>query len=187
MKLKSIILAAAVVAVSTVSGFSQGLISFQNGTFQKFFTSEAGNNRVLMGTGSQQYSFYITWGTTAGNLNNTTTTVFNSTATAGLLAGNTSFGLTGSNGGDVVFLKMYGYETSFGSYANAVASNGHAGSSTTIQVTLATAPSSGTVIFANTADAAHIAAFDLVATPEPSTIALGVMGIAGLVFVRRRK
>ena len=183
--MKSILFA---LLISATSVFGQGLISFQNGTFQKFYVSNGGAP-VLMGTAAQAYTFYITWGTSAGNLNNSTlgTPIYNSTTTAGLLAGNTSFSLTGSNGGDSVFIKMYAFETSYGSYANAIATGGHAGSSTIAQVTLATAPSAGTVIFANTADANHIDAF-LIGLPEPSTFALGCIGITlGLVFTRRNK
>lgn len=186
MKIKSVLLA---LAVSTASVFSQGLLSFQNGTFQRFYTSENGLNRVQMGTTANAYTFYIQWGTTAGNLNNSTiaTPVYNSTTQTGMLAGNTSFAISGAAGGSTIFIQMFGFESSFGSYANAAATGGHAGSSTVAQVTLSTSPSPGTAIFANSADATHIAAFDLVAVPEPSTIALGVLGIAGLVFVRRRK
>lgn len=186
MKLKSVICA---LALSGLSVFGQGLVSFQNGTFQKIFvdTTAIGGSRTAMSTTANAYSFYIVYGADAGSMNNTSSVVFNSTATAGLLAGNPNFALNAATPGTPITMEIFGYATSAGSYANAIATGAAAGHSAIITTTPNGSPNNGVVIFANTADANHVAAFDLVVAPEPSTIALGALGGLSLLFVRRRK
>jgi hypothetical protein len=66
-------------------------------------------------------------------------------------------------------------------YTAAVAGGGRTGFSTAFDYTV---PSGGTPA-PNEFWMANFGGFTLV--PEPSTIALGVLGLAGLLFIRRRK
>lgn len=88
--------------------------------------------------------------------------------------------------GGIVTLQMRAWSSAFATYAaaltafNAGNSLAHLGKSTSFNLITGgglTPP----------ADLIGLTAFQLVQVPEPSTIALGVMGILGAFFIRRRK
>jgi hypothetical protein len=87
--------------------------------------------------------------------------------------------IPGSAGGTTVSLIMRAWNTSAGSFDTAKAS-GTWGESTPFSVTLTSAPSTPADL------PSSFTGFNLTIVPEPSTIALGVLGAAALL-IRRRK
>jgi len=170
MKIKSII---AILAVSAASVFGQGLVNFQNSTISSPIRINDGSNSLLPTTGT--WDFFFKYGTSAGNLNFTSPSFANST-TAGRIAGNTTLSLS-TSGGTPIFAQLYATGT-----VNSVT---YGYLSSVITVTPSTAPSPGTPMF-GAAVGTQFQGFTMQPIPEPSTIALGSIGLASLLFLRRR-
>ena len=185
MKIKAILFA---LAISSLTVFGQGLVSFRNSTVGGTPINVDGNLMPVRGTTS--YSFYFVYGLSAGTLNNTSATYLNDTATAGRIESTASSVTLATPGNTATYFQMFAYETAAGSYANAAAAPGtyHSFASSVILLSPnpSVSPNPATPLFGTTVGSTF-QGFNMVLTPEPSTIALGVLGLAGLVFVRRRK
>jgi hypothetical protein len=187
MKIKAILLA---FAVSAVSVFGQGLVTFQNSSISTPIktTFDGGSTFVNIPAGGQAYSFYFTYGS---SLQFTSATYFNSDTAAGRIdnTANTQNIALSVPGGQATSFQLFAYSTSAGSYLNSLTAAGAAHySSGVITLAPSTAPSPGTPMFGVT-PGTQFQGFNFAVNPvpEPSTIALGVLGAGSLLFLRRKK
>jgi hypothetical protein len=172
----------------TVTGFSQGTVAFLNNvTFKtaadRLVYADTVGGTKLTGT---PYVAELYVGSSAASLQPVTASIakFRSSTTPqpgtwNFLAGTVA--LPGFNIGDTATLCVRVFDlTKFATYEAALAGGGVTGSSQTFTYTV---PPAGSLPNEYYMDA--LRAFALV--PEPSAIALGVLGIAGLLLIRRRK
>lgn len=180
---KLILTAVAVIAATNL--WAQGLVTFVNrdtgnGIDAPIFASDTVTK--LSGAGYLADLFYGAVGDPASSLTSLGLAVpFRTGAAAGYI---TSSGpsIPGFAGGTQVQLQMRAWRAADGAtWAAAVANNGEASPLTapTINVTLTAAPNTGAPMIG-------LVGHSLVIVPEPSTILLGLAGIGGLLFLRRK-
>jgi len=194
------------------TGFSQGTVTFQNSvTFQTVDPSGGGhlvydvnspidpvNGARLLGS---QYVAELYAGTSAGSLSpiaasasrfrNTSTAASNRgkwntfTVSGGL---NDPTAIPGATFGDTVFLQVKVWDWNANGGTTVIGSSTFEGKTTgnygTSAVFTYKVPPAGD-LFAGDYFMENLQGFALV--PEPSAIALGIMGVAGLLLIRRRK
>jgi len=95
-------------------------------------------------------------------------------------------------GGSPAIAQIRGWSGNYASYEAAIAGQQagavvYLGQSASITTGNLGTPPNGTAAFLKTAAGASVAGFDLVPVPEPSVIALGLLGLGGLLCLRRRK
>jgi hypothetical protein len=204
------ILAILTLSATVISvGYSQGLVSTSSGSS----TYAVSTNGVTKGPtfglgpdpGGQAYDYVLLYSSSS-------TAAVAAGSSSGVVA-NWSIGPTESNGtgpGNIAgaqsaamgaasttyYIELVGWSTGLGtSFANIESelendSTGvigqYLGFSNVGQVTTAAAPSSGATIFSPTGISSGFV-MQAVPVPEPSTIALGVMGAASLLALRRKK
>lgn len=178
MKIKAILFA---MALSAVSVFGQGLVTFQNSSISTpIFTSPG----VRMAAGGNAYSFQFLYGTSAGDLNNSSAVFFNHDSTDGRITTTGTADLSlAIPGGTPAFFQLRAWNSSAGSFANAQ-TGGTWYQSDIITLTPSISPAPATTMFGPTVGQ-QFQGFTMV--PEPSTFALGALGIGALLMVRRRK
>jgi hypothetical protein len=192
MKIKAILFALTLSAVST---FGQGLVTFQNSSISTPIridslgrpASEGGTNYVNI-TGAGTYSFFFRYGS---SLQFTSQTYLNELAGRITTTGTANIGLNdpGAPGGVPTQFQLFAYATSFGSFANAQQAQGGIWyQSTAITQTPSISPSPGTPLFGVTPGTSFQGFnFNINPIPEPSTIALGILGAGSLLVLRRKK
>jgi len=201
--MKKILLIITATVVVAQAAFSQGTVSFANtGTFattrDRSVYDVGGVTKLVNVTGGQTYVAALYWGTSADAINNLAVrsltvagddtlarsivsfrVVDPTTTTAGTWVGGTRF-FNGADVGASLKLQIRVWDSSkFQSYGDALNGGGIHGESAAFDYTVAAA-----------ADAAgqkinNFAGLTLV--PEPSTIALAVLGLGSLLLFRRRK
>lgn len=182
--MKKVLLTLALAAVTTFT-YAQGTIQIANNAGTRFRI-----NGVVPAAGTiavGQFSFGVFVGQTADALSADPiggTGLARSTATAGLITSDNPQGhqLTGFAPDSTVFIKIRGWESALGDWRAGQA--GLHGETEVRQVTLGPSSGPGTVIWSST-DLTKFQAINLV--PEPSTIALAVLGLGSLLLFRRRK
>jgi hypothetical protein len=186
MKMKAILFA---LALTAASAFGQGVVSFQNSTLNGTGVRLPASEGGAFITGNNTFSFYFTYGTSSGALTQTSATFSNNSSSAGRIAGSTYIALTGIDSGTTAFFQMYAFSTAHGNYATASTTPG----AYYYQSQIISAPAgnplnaAGTPLFGSN-PASTFQGFNLLTpVPEPSTIALGALGIGSLLFIRRRK
>jgi len=179
--------------VMCVSAFAQGTITFNNRITGVVDWKVANGSSVLLSGTS--YSAELWVGANAGSLapatvNGTGAAVistFRTGAAAGYFTTLGDVAVNGFAGGSSVTVQVRAWNNAGGtitSWANAT----ERGQSGTAVVTLGGAGSPpSTAADLSGFGTGGATAFTITAAPEPSTIALGVLGMAGLVFIRRRK
>lgn len=189
--MKTKILSTLVLAIA-LTGYGQGTINFQNSSTPPNAAQRITTNGVAGGYMSivpNQFQFALYYGASASSLTSVSSSFLNSTATAGIIAGNSSLVLTGFGPGQTVFFQVFGW--SFGqTLAQAQTTPGsYWGSSTIASVAAGNAQNpAGTQIFFNASNANQITGFTLnQVVPEPSTMVLAGLGAASLLLFRRRK
>lgn len=172
--MKKLLLTLALVA-STVASYAQGTIAFGNSALTKFTVNGAAASIA------DAYTFGVF-------LNGTLVqpVALSSTTTFGIIAAPSVYALAGTDAGQVVSLQIRGWASSFGTDWQAARAGGLFGETDVRQVTLGPTAGPGTVIWqtASGVNANRFYALNIV--PEPSTIALGVLGLGSLLFLRRR-
>lgn len=184
--MKKLILTAVAVMAAT-NMWAQGLVTFVNrdtgnGIDAPILASD--NITKLSGAAYLADLFYGPVGAPADSLTSLGLAVpFRTGAAAGYI---TSSGpaIPGFAGGSQVQLQMRAWRASDGAtWAAAVANNGEAspidGRNPSIVITLTSAPNTG-------APMTGLVGHSLVIVPEPATILLGLAGIGGLFFLRRK-
>lgn len=184
MKIKAILFA---LALTGASAFAQGLVTFQNSTLFTPIKHDVDGNGTDEGNipGGGDYSFYFIYGLSSGNLNNTSAT-FLSGSTGRITTSGTAGIQLLVGGNQQVFFQMFGYATSGGSLAEATALGLPVYTSGIISLIPSESPSPAVPMFGTTVGSSF-QGFTLVPVPEPSTIALGLLGAGSLLFLRRKK
>lgn len=97
--------------------------------------------------------------------------------------------LTGTIGGQTVFLQVRAWSAAAGTYETALTTGGaHVGSSSVFSYVTGGDPQNGNPsITAPAMTGFQGFSLSVVPVPEPSTIALGVLGAGSLLFLRRKK
>jgi hypothetical protein len=189
----------AIAALNVLASFGQGQVNFNNttttfadsATVDRFVYNVGGTTRLV----GQNYAAALYWGTSADSVNNLA--VLNATDTSltaarglfrvattsnpGTWAGGART-LLGTTLGQQVFLQVRVWDVvQFASYDLAKAGGGITGQSAAFAHTLSSSPTPPPSDLVMNG----LRSFALV--PEPSTIALGVLGLGSLLLFRRRK
>jgi hypothetical protein len=184
--MKKLLITVALTAAVCVSTYAQGTVDFRNritGTLDVPVFAADTTTRL----GDAGYVAQLYFSATQGG-SYSAVTAAPSPFRTGTGAGYWNAGadstriLTGIAGGTTAWLQVRVWELARGAtYDAAVAAGSLYGISTPFSVTAG----GGGVPPSSPAFMTGLASFALV--PEPSTIALGVLGLAGLLFIRRRK
>lgn len=177
--MKKTLFTLALVALTASSSFAQGLIGLRNSFLTPInLQAEAGGalRKATIADGLNLSVYFGPAGTAAENLQklSTATPIGMSTTAGVLMTGIDAFALP-VEGGQTVSLQL-----------RATANGGYEGATRVIQVVLATAPAAGTPIW-HPSNTSLFTPLTLSVVPEPSTIALGVLGLGSLLLFRRRK
>jgi len=210
--MKKLILTAALASATALSGFSQGQIIFQNAALQAiYFNSTASTaNKVAAGpiagqaaAGSASTGVVDVglWWSTAAFTDYTQATLAQTdliTGSSGLLAGGTIV-VNGTSSGEQIYVQVYAWDSTYanpdaaklaGAYFGAPSAGpgnttyGAVGNAY-LTTGLTVSPAPGTPIFGT--GAGQFGRTVLLQGPEPTTIAIGGLGAAALLMMRRRK
>lgn len=190
--MKKALFTLALVALATFAN-AQGTIQFANNAGTRFNVN--GVRPVNASTGGPAaglYTFGVFYGTTADAALNATQTAAplgGNTATGGLITAPSpnAFQLPGTDAGQTVFIQFRAWESRFGADFAAAKVGGLYGETPVLPFILGPSAGPGTVVWASTGGS-QFTSMNLVPTvPEPSTIALGVLGLGSLLLLRRRK
>jgi len=188
----------AMVVVNLGTALAQGTIDFHNPNTFPLRVADAGGTVTTVGAAgsplgpaSVRVGLFIGTGSTLNSLTMVGMTT-NSSSTlplfVGTFNGGNPYAIAGHPQNEVVNFAFAAWSISSGAltYADAIASGiGYAGNSTIgVGYTLAGGATTPALTFGN--GAAQVQGFQLNPVPEPSTIALGLLGAAAL-FLRRRK
>lgn len=198
----------AILAATALTAMAQGTMQFQN-----LGTSPV---RIVRGTAtvtanalqSDNLVVAMFWGNSASNVVNLGGTALMS-VTAGVIAGSTVFPVAGTAPNDVLFFQVAAWDQSFGTtlagmqaciaaqgvwgsagsaWTGFIGSPGYGVLGPALSFTLGPTAGPGTVMFGGPT---ATGVFHFFATggnvPEPSTLALGGLGIASLLLFRRRR
>lgn len=184
--MKKVLLTLALAAVATFT-YAQGTIQLANNAGTRFrVNGVVPPNLASGGPVGGTYSFGVYVGASAGSLSaQPVGGLGTNTSTGGLIGGANAnaFQLPGFEANTTVFIQIRGWETRLGSWE--AGQQGLHGQTEVRSVVLGPASGPGTVVWSST-DLTKFQAIDLV-VPEPSTIALGVLGLGSLLLFRRRK
>jgi hypothetical protein len=203
--MKKLLLSLALVAISSAA-YAQGTVGFANGTLTRFKliptpTGTAANGvDVPVGTA---INYGLFWGPTATSLSPTPVLPLGAqSSTAGILtvASGGAYQIPATEPGQVVFLQVRGWSASFGNDWRAAQGAFDLGQAGTMFGQTAVIQLASTGLGASTGPGAVIwqgaagtnpnrfnPLLVFTAVPEPSTIALGVLGLGSLLFLRRRQ
>jgi len=185
--MKKSLLTLALVALTTVASYAQGTIAFGNSALTRVQVIVPGTpaRNALTSDNLMVGAFFGPAGAAADALALAPGTASIGT-TAGVMVNAPSvFGLPGTEGGQVVSLQIRAWDASKGADGWRT---GVYGQTAVAQVTLGPTAGPGTVIW-QTATGTFTTRFTplIVTIPEPSTIALAVLGLGSLLLFRRRK
>jgi hypothetical protein len=175
--MKKLLLTLALVA-ATAATYAQGTIAFGNSALTRFTVNGA---PATLGTA---FSFGVF---VNGSDQPVPALGVSSTTTAGIIVAPSVYALPGTDPLQVVSLQIKGWDASFASYDAARAAGGLAGSTDVRSVTLGPTAGPGTVIWQTASGTVATRFNPLNIVPEPSTIALGVLGLGSLLLFRRRQ
>ena len=195
--MKKLLTSVAVALIGVQAAFSQGQVNFNNSvaTFgndgiDRFVYSDVVGGTRMSGT---NYVAAIYWGTSVDSLNNFAVRTLADTtlqsavgafrastsASIGTWVGGARF-FVGANIGETVQLQIRVWDiTRFATYADALGQGGITGHSDTFSFLIPASTDTAGLAMRN------LRAFALV--PEPSTIALAVLGLGSLLLFRRKK
>jgi hypothetical protein len=185
--MKKLLFTLALAALAT-STYAQGTIQIANNAGTRFRI----NGAIPTAGTFPALSFGVFVGQTADSLSAEAvggTGLGRSATTAGLITSDNpqAHQLTGFAGGTTVFVQIRAWEARLGNdWRAAQAGDGLFGQTDVRQVTLGPPSGPGTVVWSST-DLTKFQAINLTVVPEPSTIALAVLGLGSLLLFRRRK
>lgn len=189
--MKKALLTLALVALATFVN-AQGTIQFANNAGTRFNVNGVRPvNASLGGPAAGLYTFGCFYGTTevaARNATQTAAPLGANTAVGGLItvANANAFQLPGTDAGQTVFIQFRAWESRFGADFSAAKLGGLYAETPVLPFVLGPTAGPGTVVWASTGGS-QFTSMNLVGIPEPSTIALGVLGLGSLLLIRRRK
>jgi hypothetical protein len=176
--MKKQLLTIALVAMTAITSYAQGTIAFGNSALTRVMIEDAPGAAARRATAADNLTIGVWYGASADSLTQAPGEARIGT-TDGVLTGAASvFALPGTDAGQTVALQIRAWNDA-----------GAFGQTDVRQVTLGPTAGPGAVIW-QTASGVNTSRFTpLVVTvvPEPSTIALGVLGLGSLLLFRRRK
>jgi hypothetical protein len=177
--MKKLLLTLALAAVTTFT-YAQGTIQFANNAGTRFTVNGVRPTVLAAST----YVFGVFVGTTADALSAQPVGPLGTNATTiGLISGpNPQAYAVPGEPNTTVFVQIRGWESRFGNWQEG--QQGLHGETAVRAVVLGPTTGPGTVVWSST-DLTKFQAIDLV--PEPSAIALAVLGLGSLLLFRRRK
>jgi hypothetical protein len=175
------ILVAMTLGLIAVSAYAQGTVNFANSGATLIYLPDG-----VTGLTVGQYTVELLYSSTAPADIGSMTPVANTgiAPVAGRFLGGTYTTPVSTAPGGVAWFAVQAWQNTFASYAAAVAGGGIAGVSSIFQITTGGAGSPAGPATALT-QAGGFTGFTT-AVPEPSTIALGVLGAAALLLRRRK-
>ncbi len=199
--MKNILLTLAFLAV-VMASYGQGTITFVNGTLTKFklFDDGVGTAQADIPT-STALNFGVFFGTSSSSLSlNPVTPMATMSTTAGIITvvSGSAYQLPGTNPNDTPFMQVRAWSSSFGSdwaaaraaFDSQSVSGVLYGETAIVQIgPLGASSGPGTVIWQGATGTSPTKFTPLIVhgVPEPSTMALAVLGMASLIFIRRRE
>lgn len=175
--MKKSLLTLALVAMATVSSFAQGTINPLNGALTRVKIDLDGNGSGdRNATTADGLTISVYWGAAGGAANNLLGSMTIG-STEGVMVGLSSI-LAVPGAGDA--------GTTISLQIRAENQLGWRGQTDVKQVALAPSAGPGTVVWGSSATASRFSPL-IVSVPEPSTIALGALGLGSLLLFRRRK
>ena len=175
--MKKLFLALAIVS-ATAASYAQGTIAFGNSALTKFTVNGA---PATLGV-ALNFGVFVNGATQPVPTLGTA-----STTTAGIIVAPSVYAIPGTDPLQVVSLQIKGWSANFASYEAARAGGGLYGETDVRPVTLGPTAGPGTVIWQTLSGTSPNRFYPLAIVPEPSTIALGVLGLGSLLLFRRRQ
>jgi len=180
--MKKTLLTLALVALTTVASYAQGTIAFGNNALTRVMvnTGSGAARQALAADGLNFYVFFGPAGAAADALTQVQQPDPKATigTTGGVMINAPSvFALPGTEAGQVVSLQIRAWN----------ADRSLSGETDVRQVTLAPTAGPGQVIWQGATGTNPNRFTPLIIVPEPSTIALAVLGLGSLLLFRRRK
>jgi len=186
--------AAAAFTLGTLSSFAQGNVAFANQTTTAI--TNAAGAKLVAAAGTYEFGLYVGASGSQASALTLVATGLNPNWISGSIADgffNAGNPLTLANNpaGTAIAFQVRGWEVSQGSsYEAALALNtggGHLYGVSALGSVTPTAPPNGAApLFGNTGGGL-VPAFAMAVVPEPSTFALGALGVGALALIRRRK
>lgn len=188
--MKKTLLTLALATLAAVASYAQGTITFANTTLSRAQWEDPVTHQfVNVPTTPNLIVYGAFWGTSADGLElNSGPLGQNSTTSAGIIATTSPYSLVGAAETTTYFMKVAGWTASFQrDYAAAKSTLGaHYGETAIREIRTAPAAGPGTVIWSGT-DLTKFQPLRMpIVVPEPSVIALGVLGV-GALLLRRKK
>jgi hypothetical protein len=188
------LLAIAIFAAHTV--LAQGTIQFQNSFLSPIYT----NTDTAFGkvNASLGLDFGLFWGTAPGSVTNFAG-IETIGVNPGILKGNLSFVINGALTGDTDYFQVVAWDSVYGNDAAGRMAAMYGADywyteSQILPFRLGAIGGPGTVIFTSPSTPGYFHGLDpvtparlVLVTPEPTTLAIGGLGAAGLLYFRRRK
>jgi len=185
--MKKILLACSVLLVA-VGAFAQGQINFANTSTTLITTNTPTGSGSISGAGLYTIGLYIgAPGATRAQLTLAGTTA--NGALAGRFSGGNPYQVPGAPAGSAIAFQVRAWTTAHGATYEAAAASGSpsalVGESTIGSVTPTAPPATVPGIFGT--GAGQVGGFSIAPVPEPSSIALGLLGLGAVALFRRRK
>jgi hypothetical protein len=177
--------------LTAAAAFGQGTITFANTTLSRVMIPGPGSLSYIPVPLGAPIVYGVFWGVSADSLMlNAGPLGTASTTSAGIIATTSPYIIEGAAPGSSVFMKIAGWSSSFGRDFEAACRTPGAyyGETGVRQITLGPTAGPGTIIWS----ASNTLLFqplklDGFPCPEPSTMALSLLGVVVLVFRRRRR
>jgi len=177
--MKKLLLTLALVA-ATAASYAQGTIAFGNSALTRFLVN---GRAALLTDGPFNFGVFVN-----GSTEVVTPLGVSSSTTAGIISAASVYAIPGTEAGQTVQLQIRGWAASFGADWQAARAQGALFGETDVRpVTLGPTAGPGAVIWQTASGTSPNRFYALNIVPEPSTIALGVLGLGSLLFLRRRQ
>jgi len=194
---KLIAISTVALTLASVSAFAQGTIAFANSSASRIYAADALSATALgIASGPGTTAFVPAGNSTlrvglyfASTENGTYTQAGDAATFSAISAGRFSGGniaIPGVPGGSSAWFQVRVWEASYGANYEAASSAAMAGGRGSI-LGLSNSQNLTTGTLTPTVLSTGLQSFGVTAVPEPSTIALGLLGLAGLFVFRRRQ
>jgi len=188
--MKKTLLTLALATLSVVASYAQGTIAFANGTLTRAQWEDPVTHAMVNVPASANLVYGVFWGTSADTLtlnSGALGTPHQTAVSAGIIVAPNPYVIEGADAGSTVFMKIAGWTSSFGRDAATAkgTAGAHYGETAVRSITLAPTQGPGTPIWSNT-NPLLFTPLRIPIVPEPSVIALGVLGV-GALLLRRKK
>jgi hypothetical protein len=192
--MKKTLLTLALATLSAVASYAQGTVAFANGTLTRAQWEDPATHAMVNVPASANIVYGIFWGRSADSLvlnDGALGTPHQTAISAGVIVAPNPYILNGAEPGERVFVKVAGWTSSFGrDFATASTTAGaHYGETGTKQILSLTGlgPTAGPgAVIWSASNTLLLQPLRIPIVPEPSVIALGVLGL-GALLLRRKK